>query len=125
MRRESLHTSRSNSILGELDSQRPRSANSPGTPLIPPDHPELHPLFGSRHPGYPAFEQFEEVEQVQIGFVENHDLPGQQARARLPSFLGVAVTRRVHERKPGQKTLQIEPQMTFSRRLAPPVLGPV
>ena len=95
------------------------------SPLISPDHPELHPLFGARHPRYPAFEQFEEVEQVQIRFVENHNLPVQQARAHLPSFLGVAVARRVHEGKPGQKTLQVESQMTFRRRLAPPVLGPV
>src|ERR1017187_6408807 len=95
------------------------------SPLIPPDHLELHPLLGSRYPANPTLEQLEEVEQVQIGFVENHDLPGQQARAHLPSFLGVTVARRVHDGKPRQKTLQVEPQMTFGRRLAPPMLGPV
>src|SRR6266498_2275191 len=95
------------------------------SPLIPPDHPKLHPLLSARHPGYPALEQLEEVEQIQIGFVENHDLPGQQARAQLPSLLGVAVTRRVHDSKSWQKTLQVQPQMTFGRRLAPSMLGPV
>src|ERR1019366_706125 len=95
------------------------------SPLIPSDHPELHTLLHSRHPRYPALEQLEEVEQIQVGFVENHDLPGQQARAHLPSLLGVTVARRVHDSKPGQKSLQVEPQMTFGRRLAPPMLGPV
>jgi len=65
------------------------------------------------------------VEQIQIGFVENHDLPGQQARAQFPRLLGVTVPRRVHDRKARQKTLQVEPQMTLGRRLASPMLGPI
>ncbi|HVV01872.1 MAG TPA: hypothetical protein VHH88_10960, partial [Verrucomicrobiae bacterium] len=46
--------------------------------------------------------------QVQIGPVENHDLPGPQARAQLPRLAGVAVTGRVHDGKAGQKALEVE-----------------
>ena len=46
-------------------------------------------------------------------------------RAQFAGAFGVVLPSRVNNGKARQETLQVQPQMAFGHRLAPPVLGPV
>ena len=50
---------------------------------------------------------------------------GLDAGADLAGAFGVGVPGRIDQGKAGQETLQIQAQMTFGRRLAPPMPGPI
>ena len=63
--------------------------------------------------------------EVHVSLVKYDDFAGLDAGAHLPGALGVGVLGGVHDGKARQKTLQIQPQMTFGGRLAPSMLGPV
>jgi len=63
--------------------------------------------------------------EVHVSLVKYDDFTGLDAGAQFPGALGVVVPGGVHEGKARQKTLQVQPQMTLGRRLAPPVFGPI
>lgn len=56
--------------------------------------------------------------------LEQYNLPVLQARAHFPGPFGIRVPGGVHNGKAGQKTLQVEPQVTLGGGFAAPVLGP-
>src|SRR5450631_3679025 len=63
--------------------------------------------------------------EVHISLVKYDDFTGLDSGTHFPRTLGIVVPGSVHNGKAGQETLQIQPQMTLGRRLAPPMFGPV
>jgi len=63
--------------------------------------------------------------EVYVSLIKYDDFALFDSGAQFPRALGVGLSRRVDDRKTRQKTLQVQPQMSLGRRLAPPVLGPV
>src|SRR3989339_1497774 len=89
------------------------------------DHLVLHIPFRSRDPEYPTFGKFPQMRKVQISLVKYDDFSGFQVGAQLPSLRVVMMFGRVNNGETGQETLKVKPQMTFRRRLTPPMLSPV
>ena len=63
--------------------------------------------------------------KVHVGFVENHDLSSLQMRAEFARALLIVLPGSIDDGKTGQLAAQIQPQMAFGGRLAPPMFGPV
>ena len=64
------------------------------------------------------------MEEVQIRFVEDHNLPGPQARTHFARPQIIVFAGSVHQGELRQKGLEVEAHMTFGGRLAPPMFGP-
>src|SRR6476619_5024949 len=62
--------------------------------------------------------------QVLIGPVKYHYFPRPDARAHDRRLTAVVFIGGIDDRKLGQVSLDIHAQLQFSRRLAPPMLGP-
>ena len=82
-------------------------------------------LLGPGHPDHPPLLQVRQMAEVDVSLVKYDDFTLLDPGAQLPGPLGVRVPRRVDDRKTGQKTLQVQPQMTLGGGLPSPMLGPV
>lgn len=89
------------------------------------NHPETVAALRATYPEDTPHEQIVEVGEIHVGFVENNDLSIFQPCTDLTGSLGVIVAGRVNKGEAGQETLEVEPHVAFSGRLAAAVLGPV
>ena len=86
---------------------------------------ELVVLLGPRDPEDSAPGQVQQMGEVHISPVKQDDLARAQPGAHGPGVMPVGVPGRVEQEETGQKTLQVQAQMTLGRGLAAAMLGPV
>ena len=89
------------------------------------DDPQLHVHLGPGDPEDAADEQAEEVGEVDVGPVEDDDLPGADAGADLAGTGRVIVAGGVDDGEARQEALEVQPEVALGGGLAPPVLGPI
>ena len=87
-------------------------------------HSAGHVVFGPGHPEDSASAQLEEVLEVDIGFVENHDFPVQNACAELFGTEVVVVIGCFDDGEPRQKTTNVQAEMQFGGSFASPMFCP-
>lgn len=89
------------------------------------DHPELHVVLGAGDPLHAAGVEIRQMGEVDVGFVEHHDLTIGDARADLAGALVVVVLGAVDDGEGWQVAVQVEPQVHLGGGLAAAVFGPV
>jgi hypothetical protein len=82
-------------------------------------------IFPSGDPEDASLVQVEETVKMDVGLVENCDLPLRKPRTEGQSAGAVMMGSLLNDSKSWKKTLQVKPQMHLGGGLAPPMLGPV
>ena len=91
----------------------------------PLDTAQGHVLFGPGDKVNAPQGQVKEVGQIDVGLVKQYDFTGFEGGAHFAGSFGVIVPGRVDDGKPGQKTFQIQAQVTFGGRLSPTMFSPI
>lgn len=89
-------------------------ADAPGEVVLGPGRPARAPLLSSLKP-----------QEVRVGFLEDRDFPGRQARAEFPGPPVLVLPSRVDDREGGREAAQVQPQAHFGGGLPAAALGPV
>ena len=89
------------------------------------NHFGLQIVLGARDPENLPHRQIGQMAEVDVSLVEYDDFPGLDSGAHCAGALGIGVPGGVHDGKARQEALQIQAQVTFGRRLAPPMSGPI
>src|ERR1700678_3340428 len=89
-----------------------------------PFHPACQVVLGPGDKEDSSLHERPEVTEVDIGLVKNNDFSLEEAGTQLPGPRVVVLPGRVHDRKARQEALEVQPEMAFRSRLAPPVLRP-
>ena len=95
------------------------------TVLQPAHDSTLQIVLGAGDPEDFAHRQVSQMREVQIGFVEDHNLARLHASAQFMRPSVVMFAGGVHQGKMRQEGLQVEPHMALRGGFAPAVFGPV
>jgi hypothetical protein len=88
-------------------------------------HPKAQVGSRARYPpDFPLMEQLQ-VRKIRVGLVKNDDFTGTNSRAHLGRTISIMLLGAGDQHEAGQKTVQIQPQMAFSRRFTTAMPSPI